>query len=318
MAPGSADLDFAIVDVFTRTGYEGNPLAIVCVPKSCILSQDQKQKVAREFNLSETTFLHEQETEQLEWTVDIFMTNAEIPFAGHPTIGTACYILSSIAKQRGVTSKVEGLFHFKAGPVGLRYDVATKAAAAEIPHNVHTHARVISREEVLELQPHLKEPYHHGQIGFGDKFPVVSIVKGMSFVLVELESLDVLRRITVTGSHLSTDGLDPEWDQTFLGLYFFVRTGKSEEGATTLRTRMIERTLEDPATGSAASDLAAHLSLTEGSNGETLDYEITQGVEMGRRSDIKIRVVLGKSCVEKIVLGGSAVQIMKGQLTVEN
>ena len=64
-------LDFSIVDVFTNTRYEGNPLAIVRVPRSCNLSQDQKQKVAREFNLSETTFLHEPEQDQLDWKVDI-------------------------------------------------------------------------------------------------------------------------------------------------------------------------------------------------------------------------------------------------------
>lgn len=81
-------LEFAIVDVFTDKRYEGNPLAIVRLPASSKVTQEQKQNIAREFNLSETTFLHEPTSEEsCAWTVDIFTTNAELPFAGHPTIG---------------------------------------------------------------------------------------------------------------------------------------------------------------------------------------------------------------------------------------
>lgn len=89
MASSTTKLDYAIVDVFTDQKYAGNPLAIVRVPASCTLTQDQKQNIAREFNLSETTFWHEAKEEDGEstWTVDIFMVNAELPFAGHPTIG---------------------------------------------------------------------------------------------------------------------------------------------------------------------------------------------------------------------------------------
>lgn len=84
----SEKLDFAVVDVFTNKRYEGNPLAIVRLPASSSVTQEQKQNIAREFNLSETTFLHEPSgDEQNVWTVDIFMTTAELPFAGHPTIG---------------------------------------------------------------------------------------------------------------------------------------------------------------------------------------------------------------------------------------
>ena len=80
---------------------------------------------------------------------------------------------------------------------------------------------------------------------------------------------------------------------------------------------MIEGTLEDPATGSAASALAAYLTLVEGSSGEAFNYTITQGVEMGRHSDIQLRVVLGDAGVDELILGGSAVQVMDGRLTVE-
>jgi PhzF family phenazine biosynthesis protein len=139
MASNPLQLDYAIVDVFTHTKYEGNPLAIVRVPSSCTLSQEQKQTIAREFNLSETTFLHEQEAESQSdpWTVDIFTVKEELPFAGHPTIGTACFVLSDIARQRGVEGQMEAKFNLKAGPVQLQYDAAKNTTRAAIPHNVY-------------------------------------------------------------------------------------------------------------------------------------------------------------------------------------
>jgi PhzF family phenazine biosynthesis protein len=132
-------LEFVTVDVFTSKPYEGNPLAIIRIPHGVNVSQEQKQAIAREFNLSESTFLHENgpDVQGDAWAVDIFLTTAEIPFAGHPTIGTACYALSRTAKERGIKiGVIEASFRLKAGPVGLRYDVAKKTARASIPHDV--------------------------------------------------------------------------------------------------------------------------------------------------------------------------------------
>jgi PhzF family phenazine biosynthesis protein len=132
-------LDFVTVDVFTTKQYEGNPLAIVRIPKGVTVSQEQKQKIAREFNLSESTFLHEHGDGVTDdtWTVDIFMTTQELPFAGHPTIGTACYVLARVAQERSVKDGImEAKFNLKAGPVGLHYDVAKGSARAAIPHDV--------------------------------------------------------------------------------------------------------------------------------------------------------------------------------------
>jgi predicted PhzF superfamily epimerase YddE/YHI9 len=116
-------------------------------------------------------------------------------------------------------------------------------------------------------------------------------VKGMTFVLVELDDLDALKLVSLAGGSITIGDLDSGWNETFIGAYFFVRTGKSHAGAATVQARMIEGPLEDPATGSAASALTAYLSLKEGTSGECLSYEIIQGVEMGRRSEI----LIGKS-----------------------
>ncbi|CAA9956937.1 Diaminopimelate epimerase protein [Pyrenophora teres f. maculata] len=300
----SSKLEFVTLDVFTAKPYEGNPLAIVQIPNGCILSQDQKQTIAREFNLSETTFLHEKTTatEDDEWTVDIFVTTRELPFAGHPTVGTACYVLGRTARERGIESgTMNAKFNLKAGRVDLD----------------HIHKKRCNKNEILAWQPQLAEAYQQGKTQAHDDFPVVSIVKGMTFVLVELENEEVLSMVSLAGRALVVDGLNSDWCDVLTGTYFFVRMGKSEDGTIRLRTRMIEGALEDPATGSAASDLAAYLSLTEGRSNETLRYEIIQGVEMGRRSEILIEIDLTQDrAISKLYLKGGAVEVMEGRLTV--
>jgi len=144
----SSQLEFVTLDVFTTERYSGNPLAIIRIPHGVTISQEQKQLIAREFNLSESTFLHEKSPNAPDnaWVVDIFLTTVEIPFAGHPTIGTACYVLSRAARERGVEDGViEASFQLKAGPVGLVYDIAKKTARAAIPHDVSVHPKASLR-----------------------------------------------------------------------------------------------------------------------------------------------------------------------------
>lgn len=314
-------LDFVTVDVFTNKPYEGNPLAIVRIPHGISVTQEEKQRIAREFNLSESTFLHEHApgAEENKWTVDIFMTTQELPFAGHPTVGTACYVLSRLAEQRGLEEGIiDAGFQLKAGPVGLRYDVAKKTAKAAIPHDVHVHTKRWSRDELFRLQRGLATAHRDNEVKLQQDYPIVSIVKGMTFVLVELEDLEALARVSLAGQSVEIEGLDEGWNKTFVGSYFYVRTGKSEAGAMQVRTRMIEGPLEDPATGSAASDLAAYLSLQDGKPGETLQYELVQGVEMGRRSEIFIDVVMAaEGGIETVYLEGGAVEVMEGRVTAK-
>lgn len=303
-------LDFVIVDVFTQRKYEGNPLAIVTVPTSVTLTQEQKQAVAREFNLSETTFVHQQDGDNLSWRVDIFTTTTELPFAGHPTIGTAVNLLSKAAQSYSIKDgDIEAKFNIKAGPVGLRYDVQNNTAKAAIPHDFHIHKRKFSKNELLELQPQL------ARVTLKDGYPIVSVVKGMTFILIDLENIAALEQVATTSRSTSVSGLDEGWDKTFVGTYFYVRLDDGVDGTKAVRTRMIEGTLEDPATGSAASDLAGYLSLVDGKPNETLKYAIIQGVEMGRRSNISIEVQMAEDAkVAKLYLEGSAVLVMEGKL----
>lgn len=305
-------LSFVTLDVFTRTRFAGNPLAVVLIPTGQNPRTSTLQTIAREFNLSETVFLYLNEDaasqEVPEWRVRIFMTEAELPFAGHPTIGTACYALETLAKGKRKARLV-----CNAGPIELEYE--SGVARAEIPHNVHVHGKTsFSRGDVRALQPKLED----AQLS---SIEVVSPVKGMSFVYVELPDLEALALVETSGLKPQPK-LDEDWDGGFVGSVFYVLGDKSRspdggDVRQSLRMRMIEGTLEDPATGSAACGLGTLLTLKAGQR--EVAYEMTQGVEMGRQSDIGVAVELhaGLGGVRGIELSGSSVEVMEGTVAYD-
>ena len=299
---------FVTLDVFTSERFAGNPLAVVLDAEG--LDTAGMQRIAKEFNLSETVFVFPASEPRQRADIRIFTPARELPFAGHPTIGTACYALGTLA-PKGVA---KGRLNIPAGTVEATF--ANGVAKAAIPHNVHLHSEGAFSADMLEaLQPSLR-----GAGGAVLGIDVMSPVRGMNFVCVELESLEVLASVGCTGSRPAAK-LDGEWDVGFVGALFYVKTGEEEgkDGSKVVRvrTRMIEGPLEDPATGSAASDLAAYLSQTAGEASKTFKYEIIQGVEMGRRSEIFIEVEMNEDkSVAQLFLEGSAVQVMEGRLTV--
>ncbi|EKG17856.1 Phenazine biosynthesis PhzC/PhzF protein [Macrophomina phaseolina MS6] len=310
-------LSYNTLDVFSRQRFAGNPLAVVKVPAHVALSQEQKLLIAKEFNFSETVFLHERRGSENTWEIDIFLTTAEVPFAGHPTIGTACLVLSRLAGQADGAGIIHGSFITKAGEIRLEYLTSEGEAIADIPHNVHIHQETLSRSLLLKIQPSIAILFSPKMPRIPEQMALVSIVKGMTFALIEVDSLATLNA-AATGTFSVDVVLDKDWDQSFVALYFYFRLPDSANGTRNLRTRMIEGALEDPATGSAASALACFLSLEEGIPGQTHRYTITQGVEMGRRSEIGVHVGLAKTPgeIESVQLRGAAVEVMEGTLAV--
>jgi len=308
----SKHLEFVTLDVFTDTPYQGNPLAIVLVPPQHEISDTILQIIAREFNLSETVFLYlngdENNTQEahkskaLEWSMRIFMTDRELPFAGHPTIGAAFYALTQLNNINATKARL----HCPAGIIEADFDAASRTAKASIPQNVHLHTgHRYTTEEIRAMQPGLTDD---AQL---KAFDVFSPVAGMSFLNVELSSLDALAAIATTPVKPALK-LDDGWDHGFGATLFYVKNGDDQ-----VKTRMISGSLEDPATGAASCGLGAMLALKDKSS-EITTLKITQGVEIGRRSNIGVVTTLSKDRegVQKVELFGTAVEVMKGTLRV--
>jgi PhzF family phenazine biosynthesis protein len=315
-------LDFVTLDVFTQVRYTGNPLAIVKVPPSEALTQQQKQSIAREFNYSETVILHElpEDDHDPQWKIDIFLTTAEIPFAGHPAVGTACFLGKQLVDSGRGNEHVHGTLVTKAGPVAFAYLRQSNTARCDVPHDVRLHPRTLTPEDAHRIGL----PRAVGD-NIANTPPFVSLVKGVTFALVQLPAEEVLGAVPANlGLLESHDGLDGDWAApgSTVGFFFFVKAGRADDGSAILRTRMILGALEDPATGSASSTLAAYLALHGPHNGreraadEVHRFQMIQGVEMGRRSVIGVEVVANRSRIDKITLAGSAATVMEGSLVV--
>ncbi|EEB96499.1 hypothetical protein MPER_04357, partial [Moniliophthora perniciosa FA553] len=278
-------LNTTVLDVFTDEIFSGNPLAIVHLSSITTkqISAAQKQGIAKEYNLAETVFLHEPDVTSSTPTfpIDIFDTTDELPFAGHPTIGTGWYLLQKHPKMDLV------IIRTKAGDIPVRRE-GERAVRLRIPIEFTDHG--------LHPQPELKASQCLGdgdyRNGGGDApEPVASIVKGMTFILVELSSEEALVRVTPLRRRPSVSGdIVGDW-HGFTAVYFYVILSDGK-----IRARMFDGPVEDPATGSAASTLAVYLARKWGTHG-TQEFYIVQGVEMGRRSEIGVRVDLGDDAV---------------------
>ena len=303
-------LKYATLDVFTQKRFQGNQLAVVHLPSECSISQETKQAIAREFNFSETVFLHETSGGSSDRPIDIFTPSQELPFAGHPVVGTICYMCEAANPP---TSQVS--LKSKAGRLSGIYDPLERVAEVDIPQNVHLHSKRARNQDFLECQtgfPIGKDvPPDH---------PILSVVKGMSFILVNVTNLELLAALQASLQKINYQdiNLDPDWMPSFLAPYYYAIVDKDRD-VTRVRSRLLEPTIgEDPCTGSAASSLASYLSLQDGEAGKTYKYLIEQGVEMGRAGQIHVKVTLDSSgkTVQKIVLAGSSVLVATGNLLI--
>jgi len=305
-------LPYTTVDVFTTTRYLGNPLAIVRVPATLreYLTEAQKQTIAREFNFSETVFLHDVQDGDDFAVYDIFTTGARLSFAGHPTIGTAIYLSQNADKYANV-KKLKTI----AGMIDLVFDAEKGTAQVSIPHDVHEHEKKF---------PH---PLEGGESG---TVPLFSIVKGMAFNLIPVSSTEVLGKAkdqvipyddSDDASHLEHLDAGSGWDCGLIGSMYYCELGADPEDAERklMRTRMFAH-IEDPGTGSASCALCAYLALKEdASKGEgPFKYHLVQGVEMGRRCDIfvDVRRTNDGKAIEEVKMSGASVNVTEGVITV--
>ncbi len=298
--------DFVTVDVFTSQRFGGNPLAVF--PNAHGLSAGDMQSIATEFNLSETTFVLPPDNPQNHARVRIFTPKYEMPFAGHPNVGTGFVVACAdpAPPEHYTFEEIAGLVR-----VHILRDEAKAITGARIsaPKSLSITTaiptEVVAACAGLTLDDFLTNAHT----------PLVASV-GTPFVIAEVASLDALSRAQPDiGAFRAAAEKFPDMAGRF-SLHVYVR---KDGDATRLRTRMfgpLGGVLEDPATGSANAALSALLvSLAPGED-VALHFEIEQGVEMGRPS---LLIGGARKTAEGAVLAtiaGSCVPVMRGTLEV--
>lgn len=291
---------YITVDVFTDRAFGGNPLAVVLDAGG--LTTAQMQAIAAEFNYSETTFVLPPRDSAHDAQVRIFTVNREIPFAGHPNVGTA-FVLAGLAKQPAARLEFEegaGLV-----PVAiLQNEGRVVGAELTAPRGLSKHAQFSAEHAAacISLSPaDIRTDRHPPQI--------VSV--GLPFLIAEVASRNALRRARPDAAAFATtfpcDGSD--------AIYFYTRDVPAAE-ACDLQARMFHPGAsglsEDPATGSATVATAALLAdLSRQRDGE-LKLRVGQGVDMGRPSLLLTRVVKQGGAIASAHVGGQCVQMMEG------
>jgi trans-2,3-dihydro-3-hydroxyanthranilate isomerase len=297
---------YITVDVFTGRAFGGNPLAVVLDAGG--LSTAQMQAIAREFNYSETTFVLPPADPAHDAQVRIFTVRSEIPFAGHPNVGTA-FVLATLAEK----PPARLLFEEKAGlvPVEIRTEqgrvVSTELTAPQ-PLKRLSQLSAEQAAACLSLQAsEVKIDRHAPQI----------ISVGLSFLAVELASRDALRRARPDAAAFAKtfpcDGSD--------AIYLYTRDVPASEKPCDLQARMFHPGAsglsEDPATGSATAAAAALLADLDPAREGELKLSIGQGVDMGRPSLLLTRVRKHNGAIASIHVGGGCVQMMEGAFRLQ-
>jgi trans-2,3-dihydro-3-hydroxyanthranilate isomerase len=291
---------YITVDVFTDRAFGGNPLAVILDAGG--LSTAQMQAIASEFNYSETTFVLPPQDPAHDAQVRIFTVRSEIPFAGHPNVGTAFVLATQAAKP-----PARLLFEEKAGLVPVEILIADgKVVGAELtaPQGLKKLTQLTAEQVAASASlaaADIRIDRHAPQI--------VSV--GLPFLVAELASRDALRRAKPDADAfartLPCDGSD--------AVYLYTRDIPTAE-ACDVQARMFHPgssgLSEDPATGSATAAAAALLADVSGGRDDELKLRIGQGVDMNRPSLLLTRVRKANGVVMSAHVGGACVQMMEG------
>jgi trans-2,3-dihydro-3-hydroxyanthranilate isomerase len=299
---------FWTIDVFTDRAFCGNPLAVVADASG--LSTAQMQTIAREFNLSETTFVLPPESEDHTFRLRIFTPKCELPFAGHPTVGTA-FVLAASGRVRLAADSARVVFGEGVGPVPVSIrgragrPVFSQLTAARLPEWGPAPPPAETLAAMLSLDP--------GDVLDDARDEPQAISCGVPFLFVPLASIDAVRRARVNW----------EWWNHALRSYWaeavFLFSHETEQPESTVHARMFAPGLgvdEDPATGSAAAAFAGYLARREGLTNGSARWLVEQGFEMGRPSFMEIEAEAEGGSLGAVRVGGPSVVVSEGHIDV--
>jgi trans-2,3-dihydro-3-hydroxyanthranilate isomerase len=299
-------LDYFIVDVFTTEPLAGNPLAVVF--DSAGLDTERMQAIAREFNLSETTFIERRpaDVEREEGVrVRIFTTQEELPFAGHPTLGTAS-VLKRCAPETVREDTVT--LALKVGPVPVRFtgqEGDSESIFGEMTQRDPEFGTELDPSEVARLTGLEIDD-------LDTAMPPQVVSTGTAFAIVPLRSTDALARLKVNQEQATL------WLRERGARWFYVlapeASPKGRPGQQ-YRARMQFNGGEDPATGSAAGCAISYLVAREAvPSGERI--QMRQGVEMGRPSDLFLSAQREEKRITQVRVAGSTVPVANGRISL--
>jgi trans-2,3-dihydro-3-hydroxyanthranilate isomerase len=292
-------------DVFTNQRFGGNQLAVF--PDARNIPEHLFQTIAREFNFSETTFVYPAANAKNTKRVRIFTPGGELPFAGHPTLGTA-FVLASIGEVKVTGDATDIIFEEGVGDVPVK--ILSKNGA---PNFMQLTAAKLP--EFLQA-PDGKEIAEFLSLAVSDldnKFPVQAVSCGVPFLFVAVKTREVLRRIRINIEKMETALIDCKAKDVF------VFTADAEQNDSQFRARMFAPLLgitEDPATGSAAVSFAGYLAAKNPLLNGMLKWKVEQGFEMGRPSLLYIEAEKKDGTVVATRAGGSAVMVCKGEMEI--
>jgi len=294
-------------DIFTDRIFGGNQLAVF--PDGRGLSDALMQRIAREFNFSETVFVFPPENPSHTRKLRIFTPENELPFAGHPTVGTA-YVLAAAGEIPIVDDRAEIVFEEGVGPVPVRITgvdgrpVSSQLSAAKMPEIGAPPPPVEDLAAALSIAP--------GDIPAGADGPV-TLSCGVPFIFVPVKSIDAVRRSRVNRSI---------WDRvvsTHEAPQIFIFSRETDDPGNHVHARMFAPSMnieEDPATGSAAAALAGYLAPREAEKSGTLRWTIEQGFEMGRPSIIRLEADVKDGGIAAVRVGGESVMVCQGMMYI--
>lgn len=282
-------------DVFSSKPLEGNSLAVFSDGRG--LSDAEMQSVAKEMNLSETTFILPRDAgveRERGVRVRIFTVEEELPFAGHPTLGTAFFL-------RGNTGAKEVVLELNVGRVPVRFeDPNGEPAFGEMtqidPEFGQRHeVEAVARATGLSVRD------------FDSNFPIQTVSTGVPFTVVPLKSLAIAQNLRVDAQRAA------EYLEKTGGKFMYFVTRETVDPAAGLHARMIFYNGEDPATGSAAGCTAAWM-VAHGVAQPDQRVLIEQGVEMKRPSRIFVRASRSDNRIVNVRVGGNAVEVIRGEV----
>lgn len=295
MARGSR-FSFVHLDVFARRALEGNPLAVF--PKAKGLTTGEMQAIAREMRLSETTFIvpRDKKTERTRGVrTRIFTVQEELPFAGHPTLGTAWFLRKETKRDRIVLDLNVGSIpvEFSSRPGHLFGEMLQKDPKWGMTHNSAKIAAVLGVEP-SELD---------------SRGAVETVSTGVPFIIVPFRSLETLRELQPDFVRMA------EYCRSSNASMFYLVSSETQNPSARLHARMLFYGGEDPATGSAAGPAAAWM-LRHGWIKPEERVWIEQGLEVSRPSQIFVRVGGSREQPSRVRVGGFCFEVLRGELTL--